>query len=487
VLDDGDLDRLREALARNDFTYDAVVALLGQGALQALGRGDLVPALRATRGGSPLETLVRLFLLGTTEPVAACAAALSAGTPFLEPHDGGLRAALDVRPYADDEGNWWVVSDLGTDLRPPPLRPDHVLGVGNASLTLAQATIRRPVATALDVGTGSGVQALHLSRHATTVTATDRNPRALALAHATARLNGLAFELLPGDLLAPVEGRTFDLVVANPPFVVGPPRDDYAYRDSGLAGDAVTERLVRGIPALLPPGGVGQLLANWVHERGADWRERVASWIHDADALVLQREVQDPAEYVATWQRDAGDTSVERAEAWLRWFEDHGVEAVGFGLVTLRRTGDEPAVVVEDAPQPFAQPIGPHLAAWLDRVDLLRHADLLAARPVVAEGVALEQVATAGTEGWTVAAQALQQHAGLRWRIEVDPIGVALVGACDGSRTLGEILAVLAAAYEIDEVTLTPGVLPAVRHLVERGFLSTGRDGSVIHSLHDPA
>ena len=47
------------------------------------------------------------------------------------------------------------------------------------------------------------------------------------------------------NLLAPVAGRTFDLVVANPPFVAGPGRADYAYRDSGLAGDAVTERLVR--------------------------------------------------------------------------------------------------------------------------------------------------------------------------------------------------------------------------------------------------
>ncbi|HVF06021.1 MAG TPA: methyltransferase [Frankiaceae bacterium] len=480
MLDDADdLARLREALT--GYTYDGVVALLGPVAHAALGRAELLPGLRATTGGTRVETLVRLFLLGTTEPEPAAAKALAPlpldralASGLLERHDDGLRAALDVRPYATDDGHWWVVSDLGTDLRPPPLRPDHVLGVGGASLTLAQATVRRPVDSALDVGTGCGVQALHLSGHAARVVATDRNPRALALARATAALNGVTWDLRPGDLLAPVAAEAFDLIVANPPFVVGPARDDYAYRDSGVAGDAVSERLVRDAPAHLTDGGVAQLLANWMHVRGADWRERVAGWaggwLDGVDALVLQREVQDPAEYVATWLRDAGDTSPERAHAWLDWFAANDVEAVGFGIVTLRRTGETPTVRIEDAPQPVAQPIGPHLAGWLDRVAWLRDADLGAARLTVAGHVTLEQVATAGAEGWEVAAQALRQHAGLRWRGEVDPIGVALVGACDGTRPLGEVLAVLAAAYDADD--LPAAALPAVRHLVERGFLS---------------
>ena len=494
MLPDDGLDRLRAALAGHGFTYDNVVALLGDVAHRALGRAELLPALRATTGGSPLETLVRLFLLGTTEPTAAVAAALAPLDPgaagWLLDRDGaGYRAAVDVRPYAADGGHWWVVSDLGTDLRPPPLRPDHVLGVGGASVTLAQSTIRRPVGSALDVGTGCGVQALHLSGHAERVTATDRNPRALAFARATARLNGLAWELIEGDLLAPVAGRAFDLIVANPPFVVGPARDEYAYRDSGLAGDAVSERLVRTAPRHLADGGVAQLLANWVHVRGADWRERVSGWVGGCDALVLQREVQDPAEYVATWLRDAGDTGAERAGRWLDWFADHDVEAVGFGIVTLRRTGAAPHVTVEDAPQPVAQPIGPHLAGWLDRVAWLRDADLgsadlggaglgnaglrdaglLSARLRVAGDVTLEQVATAGADGWDVVTQALRQHTGLRWRGEVDAYGVALTAACDGTRPLGEVLAVLAAAYDVEG--LAAAALPAVRHLVERGFL----------------
>ncbi|HEU0129465.1 MAG TPA: methyltransferase [Mycobacteriales bacterium] len=477
--DDADLARLRDALAAAGYRYDAVAALLGPVASAALGRAELVPALRATTGGTPVETLVRLFLLGTTEPETAVAAALpldaALRSGLVERDRDGVRAALDVRPYAADDGDWWVVSDLGTDLRPPPLRPDHVLGVGGASTTLAQATVRSPVANALDVGTGCGVQALHLSRHAGAVTATDRNPRALALARATAFLNGLSWELLAGDLLAPVAGRAFGLVVANPPFVVGPARDDYAYRDSGVAGDAVSSRLVREAPALLAEGGVAQLLANWVHLPGADWRERVASWVPDGcDALVLQRETQDPAEYVGLWLRDAGETGARyarRYDEWLAWFERERVTAVGFGIVTLRRTAGAAAVRVEDAPQPVVQPLGPHLASWLGRVAALRGADLLDARLRVAADVTLEQVATHSPDGWAVAVQALQQHGGLRWRAETDPVGVALAAACDGTRPLRDLLPVLAAAFDLDPDDLGRGALAAVRHLVERGFL----------------
>ena len=138
-----------------------------------------------------------------------------------------------------------------------------MLGVGPAALTLAAATVREPVGTALDVGTGCGVQSLHLSQHAGAVTGTDVLPRALAMARLTARLNGLDWELVEGDLLGPVAGRRFDLVVSNPPFIVGPGDGGFAYRDSGLAGDEVCRRLIRQAPDVLdrrrPVPAAGQL------------------------------------------------------------------------------------------------------------------------------------------------------------------------------------------------------------------------------------
>jgi methylase of polypeptide subunit release factors len=472
VLTDDEADRLADALRAAGYFSDRVVELLGDEAAGALARGERVPALRATRGGSPVETLVRLFLLGSTEPAAAVEAAMPV-TALVERDGPGYRAAVDLRPY---EG-WWVVADLGTDVRPGPVRPDHVLGVGPASLTLADATIRRPVGTALDLGTGCGVQALHLSGHAGRVTGTDVLPRALAMARLTARLNGLDWELLEGDLLDPVAGRRFDLVVSNPPFIVGPGDrvfEGFAYRDSGLAGDEVCRRLIRGVPGLLAEDGWCQLLANWVHRDGEPWEDRLSGWLAGlgCDAWVWQRELADPAQYAALWLADSGERgspAYERRYAdWLDWFTAERIEAVGFGLVTLHRTGAaDPTVVVEEVTQAIEEPAGPHVAAWFDRLDALRDADLAGVRFDRAPELQLAQVASPGPDGWAVATQRLRQPHGLRWSAAVDPAVAALVAGCDGSRPLGELAVVLELAYGIE-----PGqVTEMARGLAERGFL----------------
>jgi hypothetical protein len=470
ILADADTDRLADALRVADYTADAVVALLGAEASGALARGERVPALRATTGGSALETLIRLFLLGSTESVAAVTAALPVTAPLLERDGAGFRAAVDLRPYEE----WWVVADLGTDVRPGPVRPDHVLGVGPASLTLSAATVRRPVGTALDIGTGCGVQSLHLSRHAAAVTGTDVLPRALAMARLTARLNGLDWELLEGDLLAPVEGRRFDLVVSNPPFIVGPGDGGFAYRDSGLAGDEVCRRLVRQAPGLLADGGWCQLLANWVHRRGESWRDRLSGWLDglECDAWVWQREVADPAQYAALWLTDAGEKGSPgyeaRYERWLDWFAATGVEAVGFGLVTLHRSGAaDPTVRIEDVMQPVEEPAGIQVAAWFDRLDRLRGADPATVRFARAPGLELEQTAVPGPDGWEVTGQRLRQPAGMRWSAPVDEAVAALVAGCDGARPLRELAVVLELAYGID----AEQVADMARGLAERGFL----------------
>lgn len=188
------------------FDASGVPALLGATVQSALGRGEYWPALRAAGGADSLPTLVRLFLLGTTEADDAVAGALprtginpALESGILERYRSGVRALLDVRPHADDDADFLVVSDPDSDTRPGPVNPDHVLGIGVASVSKARAVIRRPVARALDLGTGCGIQALHLNSHADEIVGTDTNPRALALAAATARLNGMSWDLRAGS------------------------------------------------------------------------------------------------------------------------------------------------------------------------------------------------------------------------------------------------------------------------------------------------
>ena len=162
------------------------------------------------------------------------------------------------------------------------MRRDHVLGIGGASVSLAHAVIRIPVGRALDLGTGCGIQALHLDAHCDAVVATDTNARALALAAATARLNDMSWDLRQGSMFEPVAGERFDLIVSNPPFVVGAGALDYQYRDSGMAGDALCRTLVEQAGDHLEPGGTAQIMANWiVRDGGGDgaWRDRVRGWL----------------------------------------------------------------------------------------------------------------------------------------------------------------------------------------------------------------
>lgn len=492
-LDPVQAERVRGCLLDAGFTPDGVRALLGRAAHDALTRGEPEPAARACADGGELGTLVRLFLLEGTEPEPGVTAALGDLDPLLAGRilrrtPDGIRAALDVRPYGEAAGadgtpgaDWWVVSDLDS----PAARQDreHVTGVGGASLSLAAATVRRPVGSLLDLGTGCGVQALHGSRHALRVVGTDVAPRALALARLTCALSGVEVDLREGPWFTPVAGERFDQVVSNPPFVPGPPRVDYVYRDSGQAGDAALAALLGELPGLLTDGGVAQLLGSWLHVRGEDWPDRVRSWLPPGvDAWVLQREVVDPALHVGTWQRDAGlvpssRAAREQAAAWLEWMDAERVEGVGFGFVLLRRTGSaEPTVLVEDLPGELGEGLGPEMTAWPDRVDWLRahdrDDDLLGARLLIAPETLLETASSVDPDGgWAELSTTVRRWGGPGWEHRVDGPAAALLAGCRGELPLSELIALLSFAHDRPAGELVAASLPAVRELVRHGLL----------------
>ena len=109
-------------------------------------------------------------------------------------------------------------------------------------------------AEVLDMGTGSGVCALFAARHARRVVAVDINPAAVHCARSNALLNQLEhrIEVRHGDLFAPVVGERFDLIVFNPPFLRGVPRDD---RDRAWRSSDVAERFAAVLRDHLKPSG----------------------------------------------------------------------------------------------------------------------------------------------------------------------------------------------------------------------------------------
>ena len=493
LLDNDTVDRLRAAFTTAGYTVDGVVGLLGSRAHGALLRDATVAGLRATAAvddpASPLAVLTRLWPLqapvreadvgralpGLLEPLVAAGVLARSGNE--------VRAAFDLRPYADDDSDWWVASDLtpgfnGGDRR---VDPDHVLGVSPASTTLAQLAVRQAGGRALDLGTGCGVQALHLARHASAVVCTDVNPRALAAARLTARLSGVTIDRRAGSLWEPVAGESFDLIITNPPYVVSPATDRaLVYRDSGLAGDEVVRRIVVGAAAHLAPDGWCQVVANWAHRTGEPWQDRVTGWLAGTgcDAWVLQREVLDPAEYVEMWLADAGLVGHPewhgRYDRWLAWMDDTGIEAIGLGWLSLRRTDRErPVVRVEHWPYDLEQPMGPEVAAWGRRVDALAaadDADLLAARPKRAVDVVQETYGEPGAED--PQRIVLRRGRGVKRARPVDTVEAAFVGACDGDLQVGQALDALAVLLDSEPAELRAAYRRVVRELVEEGWLT---------------
>lgn len=269
----------------------------------------------------------------------------------------------------------------------PPLPPDPVLAVGPTPRNLDLFSLRTEVGSVLDLCTGGGVLAVRQAAHAARVTGTDLSARALAFARfnvalsqsssapgplgdvvgaggagvgaagtetetETERRSGAGgIEFLEGDLFAPVDGRRFDRIVCNPPFIVmpsGPVGLTAGAQQDDQAGagpiESICERIVRAAPDHLADGGTFQMIFEWPEFRGEDWRERLSGWVEGTgcDAWFIRANQQPPDAYVEARIREmdalgATDSLGTRFRRWMAYLRSHDVVGVHGGLVLMRR------------------------------------------------------------------------------------------------------------------------------------------------------
>ena len=349
----------------------------------------------------------------------------------------------------------------------PPARQerDHVTGVGGASLTLAAATARRPVGVAARPGhrlRGAGAARRPARR---------RGDRAPTSRRARWRMARATFALNELRRRAAARGRgwsrwpdaRFDQIVSNPPFVPGPARVDYVYRDSGQARRRRAGRAaVRPARAPATRAGSPSCWAPGCTCAARTGRTGVRSWLPDGRRRVdpaargrpTRRCTSAPGSATPGWTRPSPAAREQAGGVAGLDGRASGSRRVGFGFLVLRRTdGRRRPSCSRTCPASSTTRSAPRSTGWLDRVDWLRaHAAddaLLGARlraGAVGGAGALRRAgrARAGRRS----APRCARMDGPRWRHEVDEPAAALLAGCRGALPLRELVELLAFAHD---------------------------------------
>lgn len=482
--DPKDCDRLRELLQKMCYTDSGILEVLRVKDLPSIAATDIPLLLSRTGGGSPLETLIRLFLIEVpvdlelvekaVQPMSA-RSLVEAGLLHVEGNEA--EAAVKLLPYQ----GLMLAFDLPGRLQTES-RQDYVMGIGRSTITLANLTIRRHARAALDLGTGCGIQTCLAAPHSDRVIAVDRNPRAVRLAQFNAKLNGLDnVQCLEGNLFEPVQEKTFDLVVTNPPFVISP-ESSYIYRDSGMGGDRISRTIAHEAPNFLNEGGFCQILCNWVEKADRDWREGLRTWFEGTgcDVWIMRSETRDAETYASTWIRHTEKNEPEdypqRFREWLAYYEKEGIDSVGAGLITMRKATDRNNWYrADDAPERMLGPCGESILQGFELRDFLENAyddaALLEHTLRISPDVRLERQSVPSKEGWVDNAYGIRLAKGLAYSGGVDPYMANLMAGCNGEHRLRDLFADMVRSLKTDPVKTAPQFCNIVRGLIERGFL----------------
>lgn len=358
--------------------------------------------------------------------------------------------------------------------------PEFVLWPNPTTKLLFHFTIRRPSQATLDLGTGNAVQAMAASLHSQIVVATDLNPRAVEYAKFSAQLNGVNnVECLVGDGFAPVSGRTFDLITSNPPFFISP-SDHYLFCHNPMDLDGLCRRFVKEVPDFLNEGGYFQMLCEWAQIKGQPWKERISEWIDGTgcDAWVLMGNTQNAADYAQHRIADMAGTpqqDAEQYERYMGYYKARNVEGIHDGVIAMRKRSGKNWAVLEESSEVPNVPFGDFILAGFEARDfLIANAvdeQMLTVKPRLSPNARLEQFFEPGEGRWKPTTLNLRMTKGLPFFIGLQPEVAGFLSACDGSRSIGEMIDKFAPQVDAPYEKVQTECLAIMRRLLERGFL----------------
>lgn len=482
-----DAARLRSLFEEASYSETNLRRHLGAPELPSRHLRNLPRLLDRTAAPLAVNVLLRWFWLGRPQQAKEFAGLL--GDDFLPLLLASGLLERDGDTYTPQAmllpvENFLVASDHPSSIESQ--QAEMVLWPNPTSKFLGRFAIRRHSRATLDLGTGSGILSLGSAHHSDQVVATDITERAALFARFNALLNGVQnIEVLVGDCFAPVAGRTFDLILSNPPFFITP-QTDFVFCENDMELDGLCRRLVKEAPAHLNEGGYLEMLCEWAQIEGQPWEERVAEWLEGTgcDGWVMKGLTQDPAEYAQHRIKEVMQEPEKDAElfrGYMNYYRQRGVEAIHDGLLVMRkRTASETAspnwVRVEEVPKTPTGELGELILATFAANDLLRSleddAALLATRPRLTSSVRLEQICVQGGGQWRAESLTLRLVTGFPFHLTVQPLVAEFLATCDGSRSAGEAILAFASQVKAPAEQVERECIAMIRKLIERGFMS---------------
>ena len=437
--------------------------------------------LDRTREPSRLNSLLRWFWLG--RPVSLDQAA--------DTVPAELRSLLLKSHLLRHEGDALVSDVMLLPLGELLVAADHpssflrnekdlVLWPNPTSRFLGRFTVRQHSRATLDLGTGSGILSLWAAKHSDVVVATDLNARAASFVDFNARLNGVQnIEILTGASFEPVAGRKFDLIVCNPPFFITP-RSEYLFCDNPMDLDYLCRQLIREAPSHLNEGGYLEMLCEWAQVEGEPWEDRVAEWLDASgcDAWVTKGNTQAPEEYAQHRIKEKyneEDQDAELYDSYMSYYRERKVEAIHDGLIIMRKRTGKNWVSIEEVPKTPTGNLGDVVVSTFAAHDYLQQVEsddlLLDARPRLAANARLEQVCEQSGSQWKANSLTLRLASGFPFHVSVQPLVAEFLVACDGNRTVRQVVEAFATAANAPAETVRKECLGMLRKLIERGFV----------------
>jgi SAM-dependent methyltransferase len=378
-LDAERLRRVADRLRTVGFTEDSVRERLGVDDLSSL-RLDAYPHYinERLRRRDRLDLAILLFLLQGVVAVEELGTLLDkedrkhlkqAGILLAEKTTRTYRAAASLYPLRDR----LFFTDHRFAHMPwikQRIPRDPVMHFAPETYWLARATIRRRARAVLDLGSGSGVQAILAAAHADRAVGIDSNPRAVNFARLNATLNDAWNAVfMEGDLFHPIGGERFDLILASPPSVPAPVYE-HRWRDGGPSGADVLRRVVAALPDHLAATGMAQIVTQLGERDGESYLERTRRWLSGANMNIHALKVAEAKidEYAIREVRATfGDDYAAFASTLKSWLDN--LKAQRFTRVlTLVLTfewnedGSNAPWTREDESKPPRRAIGPELA-----------------------------------------------------------------------------------------------------------------------------